>query len=377
MAQFNVSKIEIYKNNIKIDNMTGVCNSDCSVITVSPINGYTPVAGEYEARVTYNIVGGESCGTKSFTFPVGGILTINPMSLEWEYNDETYQIVTFNKGEGVRVTDVNITGTSKNKFEITSIAANEIYVKPKGTNTGNEPYNAELRFTYNVNGGSAQYKDAQLKQKANSGGGCNCDGHDYVEIGGIKWATMNVGANSITDTGLYFQWGDTQGYTASQVGSGSGKKYFGEDDYKYANGGTMTKYNDSDGKTVLDTSDDAVAAAWGGSWRTPKKEEFEALKNAVNAVWTDNYNNTGTAGLVCTSKSDSSKVLFFPNTNNYPFEGVMHLAMNGMYWSSTRSTYIWTAHNFDFAENIIHWDLTDRYYFRCAGLHVRGVCDCD
>ena len=78
-------------------------------------------------------------------------------------------------------------------------------------------------------------------------------GHDYVEIGGLKWATMNVGANSITDTGLYFQWGDTQGYTASQVGSGEGQKYFGWADYKYGNGGStaadMTKYNSTDSKT--------------------------------------------------------------------------------------------------------------------------------
>ena len=34
-------------------------------------------------------------------------------------------------------------------------------------------------------------------------------GHDYVEIGGIKWATVNIGAESATDTGIYFQWGDT------------------------------------------------------------------------------------------------------------------------------------------------------------------------
>ena len=52
-------------------------------------------------------------------------------------------------------------------------------------------------------------------------------GHEYVEIAGIKWATCNIGANSITDYGLYFQWGDTQGYTADQVGSGEGKKFFG------------------------------------------------------------------------------------------------------------------------------------------------------
>jgi len=33
---------------------------------------------------------------------------------------------------------------------------------------------------------------------------------------------MNLGANSITDPGLYYQWGDTQGYTDSQIGSGEG-----------------------------------------------------------------------------------------------------------------------------------------------------------
>ena len=90
--------------------------------------------------------------------------------------------------------------------------------------------------------------------------GTNANGHDYVEIGGIKWATMNIGASSISDYGLYFAWGDTQGYTASQVGSGEGQKYFGWADYKYGNGTSspsatgMTKYNATDGKTVLELS---------------------------------------------------------------------------------------------------------------------------
>jgi len=88
--------------------------------------------------------------------------------------------------------------------------------------------------------------------------GANANSHAYVEIGGHKWATMNVGANSVTDYGLYFQWGDTQGYTASQVGNGTGQKYFGWEDYKYGNGTSspsatdMTKYNDTDSKTVLE-----------------------------------------------------------------------------------------------------------------------------
>lgn len=87
-------------------------------------------------------------------------------------------------------------------------------------------------------------------------------GGDYVEIGGVKWATMNIGATSPSEVGLYFQWGDTSGYTASQVGT---DKMFNWAIYKYCSGaGTsssaMTKYNSTDGKTVLEASDDAAQA---------------------------------------------------------------------------------------------------------------------
>ena len=76
----------------------------------------------------------------------------------------------------------------------------------------------------------------------------------YVEIGGVKWSTMNIGASTETDAGLYFQWGDTQGYTASQVGT---DKVFDWTNYKYGNGTSspggygMTKYNSADRLTTL------------------------------------------------------------------------------------------------------------------------------
>ena len=47
-------------------------------------------------------------------------------------------------------------------------------------------------------------------------------GHDYVDLGlpsGTKWATMNVGATSITDYGNYYQYGkgaDTHQTTSGQ-----------------------------------------------------------------------------------------------------------------------------------------------------------------
>ena len=167
------------------------------------------------------------------------------------------------------------------------------------------------------------------------------NGHPYVEIGGLKWATMNVGATSVTDYGLYFQWGDTQGYTASQVGSGEGKKAFSWADYKYGNGTSspgatgMTKYNATDGLTTLEAVDDAAVANWGGSWRMPTTAEFQALGAAVNTAWTQ-VNNV--YGILCTDKTDSSKTLFFPAAGYCDSGSVIDVGDDGNYWSSSLDT---------------------------------------
>ena len=162
--------------------------------------------------------------------------------------------------------------------------------------------------------------------------------HDYIEIGGLKWATMNIGANNVTDIGLYFQWGDTQGYTIEQVGSSEGQKYFGWADYKFNPSGdeeTMTKYNSTDGKTVLDAEDDAATAAWGGNWRMPTSVEFQTLGAAVTTAWTANYQGSGAPGLVLIDKTDESNVLFFPACGSCSNGGLSGLGGYGNYWSSS------------------------------------------
>lgn len=212
--------------------------------------------------------------------------------------------------------------------------------------------------------------------------------HDFVEIGGVKWATMNVGANSVTDTGLYFQWGDTQGYTADQVGDGEGLKYFDWEDYKYAEldpsgsngsgsgsgsgGGTykMTKYNETDGKTVLEASDDAVTAAWGGGWRMPTTAEFQALREVVNSAWTADYQGSGVSGLILTDKTDSSKVLFFPACGHCGGGSVSFVGSDGCYWSSSlNSSNVQFAYFFTFNDGIVDWS----NYTRFVGCSVRGI----
>lgn len=199
-------------------------------------------------------------------------------------------------------------------------------------------------------------------------------GHKYVEIGGLKWATMNIGASSETDYGLYFAWGDTQGYTAEQVGSGEGKKYFGWADYKYGDGTDspdatrMAKYNETDGKTVLEAVDDAAVANWGGSWRMPTTAEFKALGAAVNTAWTQ-INNV--YGMLCTDKTDDSKTLFFPAVGHCFNGSVKSVGDYGSCWSSSlNASDRQNSYDLHFYSSNARWDGSNHRYY---GYAVRPV----
>lgn len=102
-----------------------------------------------------------------------------------------------------------------------------------------------------------------------------------VDLGlpsGLKWADRNIGASSPEDTGLYFQWGDTIGYTANQLGRDKvfdWKSYFDTTD----GGDTFNKYNDGGYLTVLESIDDAATVNMGSQYRMPTKEEIKELIN--------------------------------------------------------------------------------------------------
>jgi len=133
----------------------------------------------------------------------------------------------------------------------------------------------------------------------------------------------------------------------------------------------MTKYNDTDGKTVLDLSDDAAKANWGGAWRMPTTEELQALGNAVNAVWTTNYNGSGINGLLCTDKTDSSKTLFFPAVGYCENGSVGDVGSNGSFWSSSLySDDVVNAWSLDFSNEGTYWGSSN---YRYDGYAVRGV----
>ena len=138
------------------------------------------------------------------------------------------------------------------------------------------------------------------------------NGHAYVEIGGVKWSTKNVGASSITDSGLFFQWGNTQGYTAAQCINGEmteSYKYYNAQNYQ-----TTDEYweNYPDYSVGLLSSDDAATAIMGSKWRVPTPAEQLSLESNTDVSFTTNYNNTNVPGYIFTDKTDNTKVLFLP-----------------------------------------------------------------
>lgn len=139
--------------------------------------------------------------------------------------------------------------------------------------------------------------------------------YDYVEIGGIKWATKNLGATRIGDYGLFFQWGDTQGYTYQQLLNNEHNLSI-ENHTLYNSESNnsediITKYNETDQKEELELIDDPVHAALGGNWRTPTETEYITLFEHTKQIWVYNYNNT-VGGLLLIDSSDGGKQLYFP-----------------------------------------------------------------
>ena len=97
---------------------------------------------------------------------------------------------------------------------------------------------------------------------------------DCVDLGlasGLLWAKYNIGTTEPTQLGNYYAWGET-----------SPKKKYYSDNYKYYiwkgyDLKRISKYNEEDGKTVLELEDDAARVNLGAGYRIPTKEDWEEL----------------------------------------------------------------------------------------------------
>lgn len=200
--------------------------------------------------------------------------------------------------------------------------------------------------------------------------------YTYVDLGlesGTKWATCNVGATKPTEYGDYFAWGETKPKTDY-----SWATYKWCDNKKTDIAGNpkdFTKYvEDStiglvDNIIVLTAEDDAAAANWSSAWRMPTYDEFVELVKGCNWEWTNDFNDTGVAGKVGTSKANGNKI-FLPAAGDYWDSHFCNVGERGYYWTSSLGNYSTRfAYNLFFSSDGI-----DRYEIgRYRGRSVRAV----
>ena len=181
------------------------------------------------------------------------------------------------------------------------------------------------------------YKNVEKTEKAIN--------YEYVNLGlesGTLWATCNIGATSETESGVFFQWGETSGVSGSLVGKYSDENYSWAS-YTHCNGSetTLTKYNNNnsygtvDNKTVLDIKDDAATHIMGGDWRMPTQNEFQELLDNTDNEWIENFNESGVNGRKFTSRIDTSKYIFIPAAGQYYSSSVNNVDHGGYVWSSS------------------------------------------
>ena len=166
--------------------------------------------------------------------------------------------------------------------------------------------------------------------------------HEGVQLweNGPLWAKTNVGANSPTETGYYFWWGDTLGYKwqneqwVASDGSVSGFSFSNENVPTY--GKTLTQLQSmgavgADGNLL--PAYDAAAQQWGDDWRVPKSSEIKNLMELCTWSWTT---NSGVAGYTVTGKGlYSGNSVFLPVAGYGTNATTNNLATLICQWSST------------------------------------------
>ena len=134
---------------------------------------------------------------------------------------------------------------------------------------------------------------------------------------GLLWATRNVGADTPTNAGLYFSWGNVGGY-----GKGDTHNY------------DQQAYADSPGSAIdsdLGSGEDAARVVMGSPWRMPSADEMtELLANC-------SLERVSVGGVECVefTSSVNGKTLVVPVAGYWTGYDVVSEGLDLYLWSST------------------------------------------
>ena len=195
---------------------------------------------------------------------------------------------------------------------------------------------------------------------------------DFIDLGlpsGTLWMKQNIGAETETDYGSYFQWGDTVGYTDASHSTWStcpGNDGNEEDESVPIAIWDSKFFNNN----VLKTDVDAAYVHTNGKAKIPTKEQYQELLDETTQSWEENFNGSGINGVKFVNKNNSSKYIFIP-ASGYTWNGKFYcIGYTGSAWSCSACTsYSRYASYFYFNRNNCGITTTNRIYGQC----IRGI----
>ena len=148
---------------------------------------------------------------------------------------------------------------------------------------------------------------------------------EYVDLGlpsGKKWSKKYLGAETVTDEGDYYAWGET---SPKNIGDFTNEKYGLLD----GGWGEFRRYHGKDGWKQLMPYDDAATARLGNKWHIPTITEVKELFNNCTAK---EITLNGQSGIALVSKINNNYIFF--RNNGY---------ISGDKWGRTNCCLCWTA----------------------------------
>lgn len=153
-----------------------------------------------------------------------------------------------------------------------------------------------------------------------------------VDLGlSVKWAACNLGATKPEEIGNYYSWGETVPSMSRSYKWWTGK---GFSKYCAANESNLWDgVGAPDGKTILDSEDDAAHVNLGSLWRMPSYKEMKELVDNCTHVWTT---VNGVSGVRFTSKVSGfeNQSIFLPAAGFYEGGCLENFGEEGGYLTS-------------------------------------------
>ena len=158
-----------------------------------------------------------------------------------------------------------------------------------------------------------------------TGGGTATETMEYVDLGlpsGKKWSKKYLGAETATDEGDYYAWGETSPKDIAD---------FTKENYKLLDGawGEFRRYHGKDGWKQLMPYDDAATARLGNKWHIPTETEVKELFDNCTAK---EITLNGQPGIALVSKINNNYIFF--RNNGYRSDNKWYFATERVCWTA-------------------------------------------